>query len=180
MRCRLERAHPQGQETDAGWEARLREAQVPDEGSAFLGGTGSAKHTLHPGLSPAEEGSRGCSHPAHVGATSPFRELQSTLAKKVITHRSHQLRCGGRDDVHTNSGLILFFFFSFDMRYLVWLCQSYVHQSQLDAGVSSQCHNKNLHWFLQNKCANRFWQVFLLMPCLDSIQLQQYQMFALQ
>lgn len=109
VRCRLERAHPQGQETDAGWEARLREAQVPDEGSAFLGGTGSARHMLHPGLSPAEEGSRGCSHPAYVGATSPFKELQSTLAKKVITHRSHQLRCGGRDDVHTNSGLIIFF-----------------------------------------------------------------------
>lgn len=88
----------------------LREAQVPDEGSAFRGGTGSAKHMLHPGFSPAEEGNRGCSHIAYVGATSLFKELQSTLAKKVITRRSHQLRCGGRDDVHTNTGLIFFSF----------------------------------------------------------------------
>lgn len=106
----------------------LREAQVPDEGSAFLGGTGSAKHMLHPGLSPAEEGSRGCSHTAYVGATTLFKELQSTLAKKVITHRSHQLRCGGRDDVHTNSGLIFFSFFLFwhEMSYMALpiLCPS--------------------------------------------------------
>lgn len=95
----------------------LREAQVPDEGSAFLGGTGSAKHMLHPGLSPAEEGSRGCSHTAYMGATTLFKELQSTLTKKVITHRSHQLRCGGRDDVHTNSGFIFFSFLTWDVLY---------------------------------------------------------------
>lgn len=144
---------------------------MPDEGSAFLGGTGSAKHMLHPGLSPAEEGSRGCSHTAYMGATSLFKELQSTLEKRVITHRSHQLRCGGRDDVHTNSGLIFFFF---DKRCLIWLCQSYVRQSQLDAGVSPECHDKNLHWFLQNKCANRFQQVVLPMPCLDSIRFSHF------
>lgn len=146
---------------------------MPDEGSAFLGGTGSAKHMPHPGLSPAEEGSRGCSHTAYVGATSLFKELQSTLAKKVITHHSHQLRCGGRDDVHTNSGFLFSFLF-FYMRCLIRLCQSYIHQSQLDAGVSPQCHDKNLHWFLQNKCANRFWQVFLPMPCLDSIRFSHF------
>lgn len=100
---------------------------MPDEGSALLGGTGSAKHMLHPGLSPAEDGSRGCSHTAYVGAASLFKELQSTLAKKVIAHRSRQLRCGGRDDVHTNSDLIFFsFFFLHEMSHMALpiLCPS--------------------------------------------------------
>jgi len=50
----------------------------------------------------------------------------------------------------------------------IWLCQSCVRQSQLNAGVLPLCCDKKLHRFLQNKYANGFWQVVLSVSRLDS------------
>lgn len=60
-------------------------------------------------------------------------------------------------------------FFFFDTRCLFGFANP-VSISQLDDGVSPLCHDKKLCWFLQNKHANRFWQVGLSMPHFDSIK----------
>lgn len=94
----------------------LREAQVPDGGSALLEEARSANHILHPGLSSAEEGGRGCFHTAYMGAWLRCHQpLQGAVVNTCKEGDHSSIWVQERDNVHANPGFFFIFFLTLDV-----------------------------------------------------------------